>query len=94
MSTSAVVLCVASLLAGLPLVRVRSRATLVLLLPDFLGTAWAPFVALAGALGAALGLLSGSLLAVVAGAAGCVLAARVASAVRVGGNSRSRTSLS
>ncbi len=76
MSTSAVVLSVASLLlAGLPLVRIRSRATLVLLLPDFLGTAWAPYVALAGALGAALGLLSGSVLAVVAGAAGCLLAA-------------------
>jgi hypothetical protein len=62
-------------LGGLPLFRIRSRASLWLIFPKFLGTALAPYVALAGALGAALGLVHGSILAIGAGAVGAALAA-------------------
>ena len=62
-------------LGGLPLFRIRSRASLWLIFPKFLGTALAPYVALAGALGAALGLVHGSSLAIGAGAVGAALAA-------------------
>jgi len=62
-------------LGGLPLFRHRSRATFMLLIPKYLGTALASDVALAGALGAALGLVYRSGLAIVTGAVGVALAA-------------------
>jgi acetyl esterase/lipase len=62
-------------LGGLLLFRIRSRASLWLIFPKFLGTALAPYVALAGALGAVLGLVHGSILAIGAGAVGAALAA-------------------
>jgi acetyl esterase/lipase len=62
-------------LGGLPLFRIRSRASLWLIFPKFLGTALAPYVALAGAVGVALGLVYGSGLAIGAGAVGAALAA-------------------
>lgn len=60
---------------GLPLFRHTSRATIILLLPKYLGASLAPYVALAGALGAVLGLVYGSWLAIGAGFIGSVLAA-------------------
>jgi hypothetical protein len=62
-------------LGGLSLFQIKSRASLWLIFPKLLGTALAPYVALAGALGAALGLVYGSSLAIVAGAVGAALAA-------------------
>ena len=62
-------------LGGLPFFRVRSRGSLWLVFPKFLGTALAPYVALTGALGAAIGLMYGSSLAIGAGVVGVVLAA-------------------
>jgi len=55
-------------LGGLPLFRRQStRATaVILLIPKYLGTALAPYAALARALGAALGLAYGSGLAIAA----------------------------
>ena len=63
------------LFGGLPFFQHTSRATLVLLLPKFLGTSLAVYVAMAGALGAVLGIVYGSGLAIVAGTIGCALAA-------------------
>lgn len=72
-----VVLSILSLaFATLPLIRVKSPATLWVLLPNFFGTSWAHYVALVGAAGAILGLASGSILAVVAGLLGCVIATK------------------
>lgn len=62
------------LLAASPWVRVRSSRTLVFLAPNFLSTAWAPYLALAGSVGAALGLLVGSPVALVAGLLAALLA--------------------
>lgn len=82
MKNLSAVLSIASLLfAGLPWIRVRSRATLFLLLPNYLATAWAPYVGLVGAAGAILGLLFGSVVAVVAGLVASVLAAGYVHAV-------------
>lgn len=67
----------ALVLGGLPLFQRRSTRPMavMLLFPKFLGTALAPYVAIAGGLGAALGLAYGSGAAVVAGTIGCALAA-------------------
>src|SRR5262245_5414215 len=62
-------------LGGLPFFRVRSRASLWLVFPKFLGTALAPYIALTGTLAAAIGLMYGSSLAIGAGTVGAVLAA-------------------
>lgn len=76
MTAFAVALSVLSLgLASMNLLRHTSRATLALLLPKFLASALAPYVAAAGVLGAVLGLIRGSGLAIVAGTAGALLAA-------------------
>jgi BD-FAE len=76
MKAFSITIAVLSLALGsLPLFRIRSRASLWLIFPKFLGTALAPYVALAGALGAALGIVYGSSLAIGAGAVGAALAA-------------------
>ncbi|MBW7881941.1 MAG: alpha/beta hydrolase [Caldilineaceae bacterium] len=76
MKALSLVLAILSLALGGPiLLRHRSRATLMLLIPKFLGTALAPYVALAGALGAVIGLLARFPLAIVGGALGAGVAA-------------------
>lgn len=66
----------ASLLLGVSaLVEPRSRRTLVFVWTKFLSNAWAPWLAVAGALGAALGAIAGSPTALVVGVAGSVLSA-------------------
>jgi acetyl esterase/lipase len=76
MKAFSITLAILSLvLGGLPLFQVRSRASLWLVFPKLLGTALAPYVALAGVLGAALGLVYGSRLAIITGAVGAALAA-------------------
>lgn len=62
-------------LGGLSRLRVRSRVSLPLILPKFVGLALAPFVAVAGVLGAALGVTRRSALALVCGSVGAALAA-------------------
>jgi acetyl esterase/lipase len=76
-ATAATLSVLALVLGGLPLFQRRStRPTAVMLMfAKFFGTALAPYVALAGALGAVLGIAYDSAYAVVAGTIGCVLAA-------------------
>jgi acetyl esterase/lipase len=69
-------LSVASLLLGLSsLIEPRSRATVFFVWTKFLSNAWAPYLALAGALGAVLGASTGSFLALAIGLAGALLSA-------------------
>jgi acetyl esterase/lipase len=63
-------------MGSLLLFRVRSPAGRLLYLPKMVASSLAPFAAVMGALGAALGLLSRARLALIAGAAGATLAAR------------------
>ena len=70
-----VVACLALGLAVAPFFPTRSPATVWLLLPKYRGTAWAPHVALLGALGGALGVLFGSVGAIVVGIVAALVAA-------------------
>ncbi|WP_434423416.1 alpha/beta hydrolase [Nannocystis pusilla] len=84
MQNLCIVLSIVSLVfAGLPWIRIKSRATLFVLLFNFFGTAWAHYVALAGAVGALLGLAFGSVLAFIVGLVASVLAASHVYAVTV-----------
>ena len=76
-ATAATLSVLALVLGGLPLFQRRStRPTAVMLMfAKFFGTALAPYVALAAALSAVLGIAYDSAYAVVAGTIGCVLAA-------------------
>jgi acetyl esterase/lipase len=63
-------------LSGLCALKIDSPAGLTLILPQALAAALAPLISVAGALGAALGLLAGAPLAVIAGVWGTLAAAR------------------
>jgi acetyl esterase/lipase len=72
----ALTLSIASLVLGIStLIEPRSRRTVIFAWTKFLSNAWAPHLALAGALGAVLGTLARSPVAVVVGVAGFVLSA-------------------
>lgn len=74
MKEIAITLSMASLLLGASsLFAPRSRATVFLVWTKFLANAWAPYFALAGALGAVLGAITASLFAVVVGLAGSIV---------------------
>lgn len=76
MTALALTLSVSSLLLGIStLIEPRSGRTVLFVWTKFLSNAWAPHLAVAGALGAALGAIAGSPVAVVVGLAGCLLSA-------------------
>src|SRR5262245_23082608 len=81
----------ASLVLGLSsLFEPRSRATVFLAWTKFISNAWAPHLALVGALGAALGAIARSPMAVVIGLAGCLVSAQYVVRVVRGGDGLAR----